>query len=160
MKIIELTQGRHAIVDDEDYLLISEFKWHVRNGYVATNLRIKERQVPLYLHRLLLGLIPGDGMEADHRSGDHFDNRRENLRIATPAQNQYNQQIQIRLKSSRFKGVHWNRKSKAWRVQIRFKGKQIRIGYFPREDAAAHAYDEVAMKLFGEFAKLNFHWEA
>lgn len=61
---------------------------------------------------------------------------------------------------SKYNGVTWHRKDNAWRAQIRHDGRQITIGNFRDEIAAARAFDEYALKARGEFARLNFPQEA
>lgn len=63
--------------------------------------------------------------------------------------------MQTRPKSSRFKGVSWDKRKKRWRAQISFEGKIQNLGGFLVEEDAARAYNEKALALFGEFAHEN-----
>lgn len=155
MKEIQLTQGKVAWIDDEDFYLVSETGWtaickgHKRTLWYAVtwnNGRAFE------MHRLIMGFP--EGREVDHRNGNGLDNRRENLRIATTAQNQANQRKSCGV--SRFKGVDLNRKAHTWRARIMQGQKSLHLGMFKTEEAAARAYDRAATELWGEFAWLNF----
>ena len=112
------------------------------------------KQTTIQMHRLLLGLKPGDSRESDHKDGNGLNNRRNNLRIATRAQNQHNQRPQKG--TSRFKGVCWHRDAAKWQAQIQIERRKIHLGYFDSEIEATRAYDAAARNHFGEFARLNF----
>lgn len=101
------------------------------------------------MHRLILDAPKG--MQVDHINGNGLNNRRENIRLCTHEQNSYNQQKPYG--SSKYKGVC--RKRGKWDAQIRASGKIIWLGSFATEDEAANAYDEAALKHFGEFAFTN-----
>jgi hypothetical protein len=90
----------------------------------------------------------------DHINGNGLDNRRENLRICSQALNCANAK-KTKGKTSRFKGVFWNRQSKKWCAQIGNKKRNHIIGYFNSEARAAQAYNRKAKEFFGEFARLN-----
>jgi hypothetical protein len=107
----------------------------------------------IYMHLEIMSAP--DGMEVDHMNGNGLDNRRENLRLCTRAQNRMNSVKRIG-KSSTFKGVYWHKNCRKWRASLKLDGKEIHIGYFNTELEAAEAYDEKALELFGEFAKPNF----
>jgi hypothetical protein len=107
------------------------------------------------MHRVIMN-APADRF-VDHKHGEGLDNRKENLRIVTCAQNQYNRRkMTTRQTSSKYKGVYFRKNYKKYCAQIRYKGKRMHLGYFDNETDAAKAYDEAAKKLFGEFARLNF----
>ena len=57
--------------------------------------------------------------------------------------------------SSSFKGVSWDNDNKKWKAQISVDYKAINLGRFLTEKEAAQAYNEAAVKFFGEYAWLN-----
>ena len=151
MKKIPLTQNKEALVDDEDFDLLSKLNWCVAsNGYVVK--RIKGKIV--CLHRYIMN--PKNKEWIDHINHDKLDNRRENLRICTASQNSGNSIKTKSNTSSIYKGVCWDKQMKLWRCLITINYKLIFIGLFKEEFHAAMAYDIWAKELFGEFAKLNF----
>jgi hypothetical protein len=112
----------------------------------------------LYMaHRLAwllhYGAWPED--QIDHINNDPSDNRIENLREATHAQNQHNMSSH-KDSSSRYLGVSWHNASNKWRAQIAVDGKSYHLGLFTVEEDAARAYDKEAFKRFGIYANLNF----
>lgn len=153
MREISLGQGEVALVDDADYEWLNQWKWTPirpkRGGIYA---RRTSRCKPFLMHRLILNTP--DGMQTDHRNGNGLDNRRANLRVATKAQNQHNQRLQNRPKTSRFKGVHLDPHG-AWVAQIKNGGDCLYIGRFASEIEAATAYNLAASKKHGDFARLN-----
>ena len=152
MKTITLTQEQVALVDDEDYEWLNQWKWHAlkcRNTYYAV--REKNRKSVL-MHRQILNAQPRE--EIDHNNHNGLDNRKSKIRICTHIQNMQNQKSRIH--TSKFKGICWNKKRQNWQVQIRVNGKRIWLGYFRKEIEAALAYDLAAKYYFGDFARLNF----
>jgi len=91
----------------------------------------------------------------DHINHNRSDNRRCNLRTCTQSQNMANRRKHKGL-SSKYKGVHWRKKEKRWRAQIRINYRTIYLGQFVDELDAATAYDITALKYFGEFTLPNF----
>lgn len=89
----------------------------------------------------------------DHINGDSSDNRIENLRLATAAQNMRNSKSNRG--SSRFKGVTWHKRDKCWQASIRADGATYYLGNHTTEEAAAMAYNTAALRHHGEFARLN-----
>lgn len=156
MKEIPLTQGRVTIVDDEDYPIVSLFKWwafKIKNyHYAATTIFISDKQTTLLMHRLIMN-APFDKL-VDHINHNGLDNRKTNMRLCTYSQNHMNGKPH-KNSSSKYKGVHWSKHHKRWIAQIRKDNKQTRMGYFHEEKAAAQAYNFVAYELFGDFAYLN-----
>ncbi|MBE9570753.1 MAG: HNH endonuclease [Proteobacteria bacterium] len=158
MKEIQLTQGYVAIVDDEDFERLDEYKWYVCKGkntfYAARNKRGgRKNRGCILMHREILGAVSGGII--DHRDDNGLNNQKNNLRICTTQQNISNKRKELNY-SSRFKGVHWLKANKKWRAALMFKYKHIHLGLFDSEESAAHAYDRGALKFFGTFARLNF----
>lgn len=148
MKEIPLTRGYVALVDDEDFAYLSQFKWHAHLTRTKVYARRREGRGPgtaFYMHKEIL-----KADEVDHQDGDGLNNRRLNLRDASHSQNMYNRAAK-RGSSSTFKGVHFYKRYQNWTAQC--GGKHL--GYFATEKEAARAYNEIAAKLYGEFAKLN-----
>ena len=156
---IELTQGKVAIVDEIDADL-ARLLWCCNSDGYAVRATPGDNGKLIWMHRVILARIlrrelrPGEYV--DHINGDKTDNRRENLRLATSSQNCANRGKREGTYSSEYKGVYWHKPTKNWRARIMVDGKPIHLGYFIDEMDAASAYDEAAMKYFGEFASLNF----
>jgi hypothetical protein len=151
---ISLTQDKYALVDDEDFEYLNQWKWHVnirgeRKRAVRT-LRKNGKKFLIYMHREIMGLLPGDKRQIDHINHIELDNRHCNLRICTSSQNQANQKS--RRETSKFKGVHRHSQRNLWVAKI----KQEYLGCFKSEIDAALVYDIAAKNLFGGFANLNF----
>jgi hypothetical protein len=151
---IPLTRGLIATIDAADFGRVSGYRWNVlRRGRVT----YAQAAHGVLMHRLILGLEPGSGQRVDHIDHDGLNNRRENLRLVTQAQNCANQRPRIGTKGG-FKGVA--RVGNNWRAEVRRRvnGKMERhyLGTFPSPALAALAYDAKAVELFGEFACLNF----
>ena len=152
MKLIPLTQGKYAMVDDEDYERLMSFKWCFDGVYAATNIKgIKRRK--LRMHRFVLGLTDSK-IFCDHKDHNSLNNQKENLRIVNNAQNICNSRSR-RNSVSKFLGVCWHYKNKKWIAQITKDYKNKYIGSFDDEIQAAIAYNQEAVKLHGEFANLN-----
>lgn len=156
---IYLGEGYWTILDSRDYYRLRGYKWYIfgRCGkFYAQRSKIiaNERTVPVAMHREIIKAPKGKLI--DHRNGDSLDNRRENLRPATRAQNRRNAVKTRRKTSSKYNGVSLEKKSRSWKMQLRRNGRTISSGRFKNEIDAAKAYDKAAKKYFGEFARLNF----
>ncbi len=157
---------KYAIVDNEDFELVSKYRWCLSKGrmrtsgdvsfYAVTTIR-KEGggRTMLQMHRLILGLDFGDGRIADHINFKTLDNRRCNLRACSPLES-----VRHRKKmdgtSSKYKGVHYCQKYKNWISHITIERKAKHLGSFKTQKEAAIQYDKAAFAEFGEFADLNF----
>jgi hypothetical protein len=141
-----------CFVSVEDVDWAGDHKWHVQNGY-AHNLKLGR------MHRQILARMTGQpvpkGMHTDHIDRDRLNNQRDNLRICTPAENLMNRPVQQN-NTGRFKGVSRERRSGGWLARIGYQNRSIYIGHYSSEMEAAMAYDREALKLYGEFASLNF----
>ncbi len=151
---IELQNGHEAIIDRADLMLVKNYHWYAKkdaNTYYVRASIGKGKKV--LLHRYLLN--PPKDLVVDHINGNGLDNRRKNLRFATHQENSFNKRKHKRA-TSHYKGVSWDSSRLKWKAQIGFNKKRIHIGRFDTEIAAAMAYNEKAIELFGaDFAHLN-----
>jgi hypothetical protein len=152
VKTLHLSQGKTAIVDDEDYERVSSRKWHYNCGYVKTN-DYSNGHIIIKLHRFILNAP--ENMIVDHINGDKLDNRKENLRLCTQNENTKNARKRASA-TSKYKGVSFPKTRNKWQVQIQLNKKKMHVGYYTDEIEAAKAYDKKAAELFGEYAVLNF----
>ena len=154
MKYISLTKGKYAIVDDEDYPLLSKFNWYAsgpkKNGKFYAVRDVDNKHV--HMHRIIMS-VPND-LEIDHRDGNGLNNQKDNLRYSTRLGNVANIGLR-RNNTSGFKGVSFNRKSGKWTAQVGIDGKNIYLGRFSSMEEAAETYDSIVKDLYGDFAWLN-----
>ncbi len=160
MKTLNLTQGKIALVDDEDYENLNQWKWFAfkaPNTWYAVRSyydKVAKKNYTIRLHRQIMNCVKGDDKLIDHADMDGLNCQKYNLRIATKSQNNANRR-NIKLKSSKYKGVSWCNTSKKWKVQISIDNKVIHIGRYETEKEAALKYNEKAIELHKEFANLN-----
>lgn len=154
---IPLTKSQFAKVDPEDYVWLSQFRWHCKVNkcaiYAVRTITIAGKSKRIFMHRLLAG-TPSH-LVCDHINHDGLDNRKQNLRNCTIKQNNANSRPS-KNSSSKYKGISFNKARRKWAAYIKKNGKQFYLGLFASESAAAKAYDEAAKEYYGEFAHLNF----
>lgn len=150
---IEISNGQQTLVDECDFWRCLNHAWQLRdNKYPSTSIKGKN----ISMHRFILD--PPEGVIVDHIDHNILNNQRSNLRLCTHQQNQANRKLTLKPHSSIYKGVRKVisiRTKKTWRAYIEVGGKPISLGYYYYEDEAALAYNEAAIKFFGEFAFLN-----
>lgn len=140
-----------SMVDDEDYDYLVQFSWSLDSKGYAKHLFLPEFK-NRKMHRLIMDAP--SGVQVDHINGNKLDNRRSNLRLCNNSQNQMNKGLQSN-NTSGYKGVTWRKDVNKWRAQIFFGGKNFVLGNFENKKDAAKAYNQKALELHGEFAKLN-----
>lgn len=150
MKKIPLTQGKFALVDDEDFEELSKHKWYAAkqrtdNFYAV---RYKKRRM-IYMHRTLL-CVQWE-KHVDHKDGDGLNNMRSNIRICTQQENNRNKRISLTSVSG-LKGVSLHKTTGKWVARIMVNMKSIHLGYFLNKNDAHEAYCVAAKKYHGEFA--------
>lgn len=153
MKLIMLTHGMSAMVDDEDYDRVSKFKWyawHRRGHWYACSAR--QRKV-VYMHRLILG-DRCEGVDVDHKDRNGLNNQKNNLRLAPGGLNQLNT-VKAKNNTSGFKGVSWSKQNRRWCAYIYDHGKHRFVGSSLDPMEAAKMYDGAITALHGEFARTN-----
>lgn len=151
MKELKLTQGMVALVDDEDFELVSQYNWSAAKGrhtyYAEQKRRLKHR----HMHRLIMDTPVG--MTVDHLDGNGLNNQKSNLRNCSPTQNCQNR---VHRNSSKYgyQGVTDKGKNKFY-AYIRYKTKLTHLGVYSSASLAAEAYNKKAIELYGSDAKLN-----
>ena len=172
MKILTIespTHGtHHVLLDDDDYdRVIAEGKWYIYRD--TTSFRLNRevfyvrrstprdengKQKKIHLHRFIMDAPKGKVV--DHINGDGRDNRKENLRICTIAENSRNCNRPPQGKVGYYGVKLLDEGLKKYEVRITVDKKlTFRGGYYTAEEAAL-AYDKRAKELHGEFATLNF----
>lgn len=125
------------------------------NKYVVT---FDQNHNMIYLHHLIIKLSGQEvpvGKMIDHKDRNSLNNLLSNLRFCTQQQNTQNQSKGYSGCSSESKGVNWDEKARKWKAQISVNGDYIFLGLFDTEEEASKAYNEAAVKYFGEFAAPN-----
>lgn len=160
---IQLTEEHSAVIDASDWPLLSGFSWFPHVHAKRKNLVYAEALTKtgmngtrsvyrrLLMHRIILDAP--DGIHVDHRDGNGLNNRRTNIRLATPAENARNRRL-YKMSASGFRGV-FPQKSGTWYAAICVNRTDLYLGTFPTAIEAALAYNEAARQYHGEFARLN-----
>lgn len=156
MRQVKLTQGKFALVDDEDFDWINQWNWHYNKaGYAVRNKLVNKKWIGYKMH-ILINNTPNN-LQTDHINGNRLDNQRANLRSCTAQENAKNRKKNSNSPSP-YKGVLWweyyGRPGK-WTATIRHNKKDYFIGVYKTSIEAAVAYNAKAVELHGEFAKLN-----
>jgi hypothetical protein len=154
VRYIALTRGKFAIVDAADYERLNRYRW---NAFDSGGKVYARRSVPggtVLMHRVIMNAPPG--MVVDHIDGNALNDRRSNLRLCTPQQNEHNKRPRGR--HSRYKGVYPH--GRKWEARIKHNGRTHHLGLFEDQTEAARARDEKAREFQGRFAYLNFPEDA
>lgn len=170
MKQIPLgpTHKVFALVDDEDFERLAARKWSLTNAKSSGSTHYTDT---MYIQSHILGSIGGterlqteiwthhfgpvgDGLCIDHRDNNSLNNQKSNLRLATRSQNCMNRRKTTKPCSSKYKGVHWDKRANRWVVVLTLDKKRY-TKYCRTEDEAAIYYNEFAKEHFGEYAYLN-----
>lgn len=162
-----LPEGRATLVDVEVFERLGSLEWrvmgtsiyHMRRYTVVVNPTAwvqNRRHGVRYRMESLPRLVVNapKGKMVDHINRNRWDNRIQNLRLATGTQNAMNRPGQTG-KTSRYKGVHWSKKEKKWMARATLEGNQYWLGRFVTEIEAAMAYNEFIKKHSPEFGFLN-----
>ena len=138
-----------AIVDAEDYDKVVGYHWCEKsNGAI-------QRSDGRFLSHIILDFYFVDYDElVDHANRMKWDNRKKNLRICNHSQNLSNQKIRSD-NTSGYKGVSWDKERMKWETRISTQGRSKFLGRYLTKEEAAQAYNEAALKYYGEFALLN-----
>lgn len=164
MKEIPLTQGKVALVSDEDYERVSQHKWCARKNkdsytwYALRGFKVNGKFKIQYMHRFILNMESvyekptlkrrflsllgfkhtSLNIVVDHINRDGLDNRRENLRVVTALSNGLNRRNSVRSRDSDYRGVSFIKWLGGWIV---VSGKNRKVSFYRTEEEAANAYD-------------------
>ncbi len=128
-----------AIVDDNDFSLLSKYKWHLAHGYAATHIQGKV----VYMHRLV-NKTPIGGV-TDHINRNPLDNQKSNLRTVNKSVNSINTGLQAN-NTSGHKGVSWNKQHNGWETYIWKNRCKIPLGIFKEIKKAVETRRTAEMK--------------
>ena len=156
MKKIALTHGFVALIDAEDFELVSGHRWCASKGrttfYALTTIRMPDgRRTNLKMHRLIMQ--PPAEMQIDHVDRDGLNNQRDNLRLATPSENKRNCSTYSNSMSG-FKGVCFCKDCHAWQARIVADNKRISLGLYATAEAAHAAYCAASIRYHGAFGRV------
>lgn len=153
MREIQLTQNRAALVDDEDFEWLNNWKWYAHkdgNTFYAARAggRVNGSMTTITMHSVIVGKPP-KGLVSDHRDGNGLHNFKKNLRFVTTRQNAQNRKNRVKPKTSQYVGVFWRKDCKKWAAKIRMDSKNKHLGLFASEFQAFKAYRQ-AVESLGE----------
>lgn len=162
MKEIILTRGQVALVDDEDYEWLNQWKWtssftpstksyYARRLQYLKHCKKNEKRKAIKMHRVIMERIVKRELKSkemiDHINNNTLDNRRYNLRIVSNRQNAQNRKGKT---TSKYPGVYWRKERSRWLAKIYLNGKTKYLGQFTNEREAAKAYEKACRELVGE----------
>jgi hypothetical protein len=151
---ITLTKGYEAVIDAIDVPIVEGFNWYVHSQAHTSYARREDnscgKTITVYMHRVILG-IPF-GSEGDHKDGNGLNNRRDNLREASRAQNNQNRGL-YKSNTSGIKGVRLHKSTSKWIAQINAGGRRISLGFFSSVDDACAAYRRAQSEYHMDFSR-------
>lgn len=149
MRELNLSRGKVALVDDEDYEHLNQWKWSAL--YTCKNWYAARSGSKILLHRIIIQAQAGQFV--DHRDRNGLNCQKNNLRFCTRSQNQMNRYCAHG--KSKFKGVWFRLDTLKWQAEIRFNHKRVSLGCYFTEEEAAEIYNQAAIRYHGQFANLN-----
>jgi len=135
----------YAIVDAADADWVNQWRWSLNGGYAHRCTLKNYVRRKFLMHRELMGLVQGDGLEVDHINRNKLDNRRANLRVVSKSEQAQNRPSIG--KSSSLRGVSWSKQWNKWQVSITASGTRHFIGYFRSEKEAGAAAAKARKRL-------------
>lgn len=165
MREIPLTQGKVAYVDDDIFHLLKAVPFHAMKVkdkvYARCNRELLPGKRHTYLHWIVIAPSFHKSFQIRFKNGNTLDCQRDNLEYIEKRINtqQNSKRQKNRPKRSKYLGVTKvmspRLKSDRWAVRIKHEGKMLCFGRFRTEEAAALAYNEKVVELYGPNAKIN-----
>jgi hypothetical protein len=157
MQRIYFKTGEAVLVDDEVFKELKKYKWHkMKGGYAGRRHYFSYHPLSfkdVYMHNVVLNTP--EGMEADHINGNGLDNRRNNLRVVTHAENGRNHKVR-RDNVSGVSGVWYDKNRKKWVAELMLCQKKVFMQRFVELSDAIKARREVEEKYFGLFTRKEY----
>lgn len=144
-------KGEPFLIDIDDYSKVKNYCWHLdKSGYVVacTN------KTTVKIHRIIMNCPKGLDVDHKHGSNSLYDNRKQNLRIATPSQNNFNQK-KPSTNTSGVVGVSWDKTKNRWVAYITANRKRITLGYYSNKEDAIKKRLEAEDDFHGEWSFSN-----
>lgn len=141
-----------AVIDDCDYPLVSNYKWHLRRSkhtcYAVASVKVNGKGTTIRMHRVILGV---KNKQVDHIDHNGLNNQRSNLRECSHSENNRNR---LPKSATGYKGVYLTKSGK-YRVKLVSGGKRIGVGTFKNINEAIENYNRAALKHHKQFAYIN-----
>lgn len=152
MKKIPLNQGKYAIVDDDNYEELNQYKWTLGRDEARRWFSVAPwKQKSISMQEQIMK--PKIGQIVLHRNGDRLNNRRENLILGTKGMVNLTRGLQSN-NTTGYRGVTRYRNGR-FVANIRINKRRVFLGYFDSAEQAAQAYNTAALGAWGELAPLN-----
>lgn len=148
----KFSEGIIIEIDNEDLERCLQHTWWITNNKDKRPYTVIKKKV-IQLHRFITQ-NKDYSIAIDHKDRNIYNNKKENLRIATHAQNKWNSKKKS-TSCNKYKGVYPVYGNK-WIADIMVNGIRQTIGQYKSEEIAAKARDKKAIELHGAFAYLNF----
>jgi hypothetical protein len=153
-RIIPLSKGKFALVDDDVFNIVNKYKWtYTEPGYAYRHDYSSGIRKRIYMHRFILD-IQDTKKVVDHINGNKLDNTKINLRVCTHKENIRNSGLYSD-NTSGYKGVSFDKNRNKWISYISVDRKFKYLGRFNCKHVAGAAHNKAAISLYGDFAKLN-----
>lgn len=152
VNIIYLTKDKQCLVDKEDYDMLVKYRWsYGTHGYAHS--RINKHKPLQLMHRLILN-IKDRNVIVDHIDGNKLNNKKENLRICSRAENIRHRSNLTKTNKSGKVGVCFSKKNQKWKAYIQINKKMKTLGSFNNIEDAIKVRIEAEKKYFGEFSPI------
>ena len=126
-----------ALVDDSDYLHLSQFNWYFNKGYAIRVTSRKSGHKIIKMHREIMDALR-NSIPVDHIDRNKLNNQKSNLRFTTVSENIINSGLYCN-NTSGYKGIFWHKNKKKWQVFYQRNNKIIYVGLFSKKYDAIKA---------------------
>jgi hypothetical protein len=146
MKLINLTKGLQAKVDDDDYERVNHHKWYADIG--RWNTYAKNDSLPGRPRMHVFIMQPLAGMVVHHLDKNGLNCQKENLEVTNQMTNARFTKLRRNKKGSKYRGVY--KHGNGFTAEFWAVYKKHYLGFFKNEEDAALAYNKFAEEYLGE----------